>query len=214
MVIWYWVNSGHCLPLRFPEESLGEKSATSDLNETGLSYGEYKLSLRSAPRESSALCPSLLPLEDATIPLILQKEMSAPVTIYEKSSIAHYTRRVIEPFCNGHRLWLIKYTPLDHLWGIFSAIVCPWLDFDLPPLWGAIEGRSSNFLPHWLKTCCQQSAISQRKILWNTPPQLRIEPGPQRGQWDTFILPQSHHEYGKFLVTPILRMLVRRTSGC
>ena len=44
-----------------------------------------------------------------------------------------------------------------------------------------IEGRLSHFLPRWLRTGWQ-SAISQGKIFWNTPPWLGIEPGPRGGQ--------------------------------
>ena len=38
-------------------------------------------------------------------------------------------------------------------------------------------GRLGHFLPRWLRTSWQ-SAISQGKIPWNTPPWLGIEPGP------------------------------------
>ena len=48
-------------------------------------------------------------------------------------------------------------------------------------LCGAVEGRLSHILPHWLKTGWQ-SVISQGNTLWNTPPWLGIEPGPQGGQ--------------------------------
>jgi len=48
-------------------------------------------------------------------------------------------------------------------------------------LCGVIEGRLSHFLPRWLRTGWQ-SAISQGKIPWNTPPWLGIEPGPRGGQ--------------------------------
>jgi len=46
---------------------------------------------------------------------------------------------------------------------------------------GVVEGRLSHFLPHWLRMGWQ-SAISQGKIPWNTPPWLGIEPGPRGGQ--------------------------------
>jgi len=48
-------------------------------------------------------------------------------------------------------------------------------------LCGVIEGRLSHFLPRWLRTGWQ-SAISQGKIPWNTPPWLGNEPGPRGGQ--------------------------------
>ena len=67
---------------------------------------------------------------------------------------------------------------------LLSAIIYPWLDFGFPPrghsLCGAIEGRLSYFC-HWLRTGWQ-GVISQRKIPWNTPPWLGIEPGLQGGQ--------------------------------
>ena len=43
-------------------------------------------------------------------------------------------------------------------------------------LCGVIEGRLSHFLPRWLRTGWQ-SAISQGKIPWNTPPWLGIFQG-------------------------------------
>jgi len=48
-------------------------------------------------------------------------------------------------------------------------------------LCGVIEGRLSHFLQRWLRKGWQ-SVISQGKIPWNTPPWLRIEPGPQGRQ--------------------------------
>ena len=54
--------------------------------------------------------------------------------------------------------------------GIFSAIVCRR---------SAIEGRSSYFLPRWLRTGWQ-SVINQGKLPWNTLPWPGIEPGPSR----------------------------------
>ena len=48
-------------------------------------------------------------------------------------------------------------------------------------LCGVFEGRLNHFLPHWLRTGWQ-SAISQGKISWNTPPWLGIELGPWGGQ--------------------------------
>jgi len=48
-------------------------------------------------------------------------------------------------------------------------------------LCGVFEGRLSHFLPRWLRRGWQ-SAISQGKIPWNTPPWLGIEPGPRGGQ--------------------------------
>jgi len=48
-------------------------------------------------------------------------------------------------------------------------------------LCGAIEGRLSHFLPHWLRTGWQ-SLTGQGKIPWNTPPWLGVEFGLQGGQ--------------------------------
>ena len=66
-----------------------------------------------------------------------------------------------------------------------SAIVCPWLNFGLPPrcpqvvwcLWGEIEPFSATLAQDGLAECDQPG-----KIPWNTPPWLGIEPGPRGGQ--------------------------------
>ena len=54
-------------------------------------------------------------------------------------------------------------------------------------LCGVVEGRLSHFLPRWPRPGWQ-SAISQGKISWNTPPWVGIELGPRGGQ------PVSYHD--------------------
>jgi len=49
---------------------------------------------------------------------------------------------------------------------------------DVHRLCGAIEGRLSHFLQHWLRMGWQ-SVISQKKIPWNTLPWLGTEPGEE-----------------------------------
>jgi len=51
----------------------------------------------------------------------------------------------------------------------------------LPPRCPQVEGRLSHFLPRCLRTGWQR-AISLRKIPWNIPSWLGIEPGPRGGQ--------------------------------
>ena len=70
-----------------------------------------------------------------------------------------------------------------------SAIVCPWLNFrflNVHRSCSAIEGRMSHFLRRWLRTGWQ-SVINQKKIPWNTPPWLGIEPEPRGGETVRFI---------------------------
>ena len=76
--------------------------------------------------------------------------------------------------------FIFFYQPLS-VRGWTSAFL---LDFHR--LCGAIEGRLSHFLPHWLRTGWQ-SMTSQGIIPWNTPPWLGIEPGPRGGQTVSYI---------------------------
>jgi len=63
-----------------------------------------------------------------------------------------------------------------------STIVCPWLNFGLPPrcpqvvwcLWGEIGPFSAMLAENGL--------VEPGKIPWNIPPWLGIEPGPRGGQ--------------------------------
>jgi len=73
------------------------------------------------------------------------------------------------------RFFLIMFQP-SSIHGWTSAFLLA-----VHRLSGVLEQRLSHFLSRWLRTGWQ-SVISQRKIPWNTPPWLEIEPGPQRGQ--------------------------------